>query len=47
MPRPRDRADQTYGKLSARILDMLEEEVAADSATLLSEQQKEFQKEAI
>ncbi|MGS0765657.1 ABC transporter ATP-binding protein [Syntrophomonas curvata] len=29
MPRPRDRANPAYGKLSARILDMLEEEVAA------------------
>ncbi|NMA63235.1 MAG: hypothetical protein GX964_04315, partial [Syntrophomonadaceae bacterium] len=27
MPRPRNRANPAYGKLSARILDMLEEEV--------------------
>lgn len=27
MPRPRDRANPEYGILSARILDMLEEEV--------------------
>lgn len=50
MPRPRDRANQAYGKLSARILDMLEEEVAASSATPLSEQseqQEQFRKEAI
>ena len=47
MPRPRNRANQAYGKLSARILDMLEEEVAADSAALLSKQQKQLRKEAI
>lgn len=28
MPRPRNRANPLYGQLSARILDMLEEEVA-------------------
>lgn len=29
MPRPRDRANPVYGKLSSRILDMLEEEVVS------------------
>jgi NitT/TauT family transport system ATP-binding protein len=36
MPRPRDRANPAYGKLSARILDMLEEEVALSQGLALS-----------
>ena len=36
MPRPRDRANPVYGKLSARILDMLEEEVALSQGLDLS-----------
>jgi hypothetical protein len=45
IPRPRSRGDQSYGKLSARILDMLEEEVTGNSATPLSDQQEQLWKE--
>lgn len=47
IPRPRDRGDQQYGKLSARILDMLEQEVTGNSATPMSDQQEELRKEVI
>jgi len=42
MPRPRDRANPTYGKLSARILDMLEEEVASQG-----KEDKQYRREVI
>jgi NitT/TauT family transport system ATP-binding protein len=45
IPRPRSRGDKSYGKLSARILDMLEEEVTGNSATPLSDQQEQLWKE--
>lgn len=47
IPRPRDRANPAYGKLSARILDMLEEEVAAASSAPLRDQRKQIRKEVI
>lgn len=42
MPRPRDRANPAYGKLSARILDMLEEEVASQGKN-----HKQYRREVI
>ena len=42
MPRPRDRANPAYGKLLARILDMLEEEVASQGKN-----HKQYRREVI